>query len=203
MGDMSAKGTTCPTDMKKRGEHAMDAIEMIRNRRSVRKFKAEPVARHIMETVLGNVTFAPSWGNFQEIHYTIVDDRSKIAALAENGFGSFKGNGTIVGNAPGVLVVSMETGRGGYSPKGKKVTVKGDDAWGMFDAGVASQTFCLAAWEQGIGTVMMGIFDEAAIADLVGLPDGQVVAAVIPFGYPDGETTMPKRKPVRQIARFI
>ena len=74
----------------------------------------------------------------------------------------------------------------------------------MFDAGIAAQTFCLAAHEKGIGTVIMGIFDENKVAEIVDIPEGQQLAAIIPMGYPvDGEVAVPPRKTAEQLLSFV
>lgn len=64
----------------------------------------------------------------------------------------------------------------------------------MFDAGIACQTFCLAAKERGLGTVIMGIFDEDSISELLDIPEDQELAALITLGYPDEDPNPPKRK---------
>ena len=64
----------------------------------------------------------------------------------------------------------------------------------MFDAGIATQTFCLAAHDKGLGTCIMGIFDEEKIAETLNLPEGQKVGAVIAAGYPDIAPDAPPRK---------
>lgn len=45
----------------------------------------------------------------------------------------------------------------------------------MYDAGISAQTLCLAAKDMGLGTVIMGVFDEDILAKLIGLPEGQTV----------------------------
>ena len=55
----------------------------------------------------------------------------------------------------------------------------------MFDAGIACQSFCLAAHEAGLGTVIMGIFDEDGIRNLLNIPEEQELAALIAVGYPE------------------
>jgi nitroreductase len=64
----------------------------------------------------------------------------------------------------------------------------------MFDAGIAAQTLCLAACNEGLGTVIMGIFDENEVASVIGLDSSQSVSALIAIGYPDEQPVMPKRK---------
>ena len=72
----------------------------------------------------------------------------------------------------------------------------------MFDAGVASQTFCLAAYEHGLGSVIMGIFDRKEAAELLELPEGMDLVALIPIGYPAETPNAPKRKSVDDLLSF-
>lgn len=72
----------------------------------------------------------------------------------------------------------------------------------MFDAGVASEAFCLAAYEQGLGTVIMGIFDEAKAASLLEVPEERELVALIPIGYPAESPAAPKRKSVEELLSF-
>ena len=73
----------------------------------------------------------------------------------------------------------------------------------MFDAGVAAQTFQLAAHGKGIGSVVLGIFDEDYIADAIQLEAEKKISALIAVGYPAEDPNTPKRKPVSELVRFI
>jgi len=180
----------------------MDAIKMIKERRSVRKFKDEKVDRDVIKEIVSLAMYSPTWANSQTARYTVVDDKELLKRLANESMKGFQFNINTASNAAGAVVVSAVKGLSGYSPDGKIVTKK-DDEWEMFDAGVASQTFCLAAHEKGIGTVIMGIFDEDKVADMINLPDNEVVEAIIPYGYPEGTQNMPKRKDIGEVIRFI
>ena len=72
----------------------------------------------------------------------------------------------------------------------------------MFDAGDATHTFCLAAYEKGLGSVIMGIFDEAKAASLLDIPEERELAALIPVGYPDETPVAPRRKAVEDLLSF-
>jgi nitroreductase len=72
----------------------------------------------------------------------------------------------------------------------------------MYDAGVASQTFCLAAHEAGLGTVIMGIFDRPEIEQYLELDKDRELVALIPIGYPAEEPAAPRRKPVTDLLSF-
>ena len=72
----------------------------------------------------------------------------------------------------------------------------------MFDAGIAAQTFCLAAHEKGLGTVILGVFDEEKIAEVITIPEGQQIAALVAVGYPAEQPEAPKRKTVNELLSY-
>ena len=72
----------------------------------------------------------------------------------------------------------------------------------MFDAGIASQTFCLAAHEAGLGTVILGIFDQAKVEAILEIPEDRELVALIPVGYPNEAPVAPRRKPVADLLSF-
>lgn len=169
----------------------MTAKECITTRRSIRKFKSEPVSHELINSIVETASFAPSWKNTQITRYTVIEDPAKKAELASRA--TIPHNADIIGGAPALVVVTLIKNRCGFERDGSYTTSKGDH-WQMFDAGVAVQTFCLAAWEQGIGSVIMGIFDEKTIEDLLAVPEEQEVAALIAIGYPDEAPEAPARK---------
>ena len=67
--------------------------------------------------------------------------------------------------------------------------------------GIASQSFCLAAHSLGLGTVIMGLFDDT-IADLIDLPEGQAISCIIALGYPAESPAAPKRKEVSDLVSY-
>ena len=72
----------------------------------------------------------------------------------------------------------------------------------MFDVGIACQTFCLAAHEHGLGTVILGIWDEDGITELLDIPENQELAALIAIGYPADTPSAPKRKSVEDLLTY-
>ena len=72
----------------------------------------------------------------------------------------------------------------------------------MYDAGVASQTFCLAAHDKGIGSVILGIFDSGKVSSILEVPEDRDVIALIPIGYPAEEPAAPKRKSVEDLLSY-
>ena len=60
-----------------------------------------------------------------------------------------------------------------------------------------------AAHDKGVGTVIMGIFDENKVSEVIPVPEGQKVAALIAMGYPDEEPKAPRRKTVEDLVTYI
>ena len=73
----------------------------------------------------------------------------------------------------------------------------------MFDAGIACQTLCLAAWAQGLGTCIMGIYDEDKVPALLEVPEDQYVTAIVSMGYPAETPKAPKRKPLEEKVQYV
>ena len=177
----------------------MTAKECIIGRRSIRQFTDQPVSHELLEQIVETASFAPSWKNTQVTRYIAVegDAKSKLAECTK----IWAGNGNIINNAPMVVALTAVTGRSGFERDGSFSTGKGD-GWQMFDVGVASEAFCLAAFEQGLGTVIMGLYDEADIVKLLEIPDDQELIALIAVGYPAQSPDAPKRKGVSDLLSY-
>ena len=177
----------------------MTANECIRGRRSIRKFTNQPVSHELIAQVVETASYAPSWKHTQITRYIAVEGAKKDALAKCTSI--FPGNGVIMKNAPMVIAVTMIKGRSGYERDGSFSTPKGD-RWQMYDVGVASEAFCLAAYEQGLGTVIMGLFDEDEATKLLELPEDRELAALIAVGYPAESPVAPRRKPVEDLLSF-
>ena len=112
-------------------------------------------------------------------------------------------NTTTLKNAHGVAVLSFVKGKSGRLEKYGDLDSSNAHFWEAFDAGIACQTFCLAAHAKGVGTCIFGVIDDDAIAEIVGLPEEETVAALIVYGYPEELPVAPPRKAVKDVARFI
>lgn len=179
----------------------MTAKECIKGRRSIRKFKEQPISPELIQELVETASYSPSWKHSQITRYVAVEGAVK-EQIADSCAQMYANNGTIIKNAPVLMVVTYIKGRSGYERDGSFTTSKGDH-WQMFDAGIASQSFCLAAYEQGLGTVILGIFDEQSVAAALHLPEDREVAALIAMGYPDEAPVAPRRKPVEDLLSFI
>ena len=179
----------------------MTAKECILNRRSIRKFKSDAVDHELLNGIIETASYAPSWKHTQITRYVAVEGALKDK-IADEGTQMFPNNGNIIKNAPMLIAVTIIKGRSGYERDGSFSTDR-KDGWQMYDAGVASQTFCLAAHEAGLGTVIMGIFDRPIVSSLLQIPEDRELVALIPIGYADEEPAAPRRKPVDELISFL
>ena len=176
----------------------MNFLECVKTRRSVRSFTDQKISLELIEEIVEIASFSPSWKNTQVPRYTFTQNKEIINEIAQNGVLGFELNSKVLKKADGLMIISYIENRSGFERDGSFSTEKGD-RFEMFDAGIASQTLCLAAHEKGLGTVIMGYFDEQKIINLLDIPQGQKIATLIPMGYPEGDATMPKRKLVSDL----
>ena len=163
----------------------METVKCIKERRSIRKFDtSREVSKELIESVIDTARFAPSWKNTQVTRYTVLtgEAKDKLAACTE----IWAKNGDIMRNAPMVVALSIIDKRSG---------------WQMFDSGIAAQTFCLAAFDAGLSTVIMGLYDDNA-AEVIGIPEGQILTALIAVGYADEAPSAPNRKEITDLITY-
>ena len=179
----------------------MNTIECIKTRRSVRSYTEQPIEREVIEKIAEAASYAPSWKNSQTIRYWIVSDHEKIKKIADEGVCGFEFNANTLKRCTMLAVQTVVTGTCGYEPDGSFSTNK-EDGWEMYDAGVSAQTFCLAAHEYGVGTVIMGLIDDEKISQILGIPETETVSSLIAMEYPSEERPAPGRKTVGELVRF-
>lgn len=179
----------------------MDARECIMGRRSIRKFKADPIDMDVLKTVVEEASYSPSWKHTQITRYIAVTD-AELKAKIGKCTSAYPHNGEIMASAPAVILVTMIKNRSGFERDGSYSTDR-EWGWQMFDAGAATQTLTLAAHEHGLGTVIMGIFDRADIEALINLPEDRELVCVVPIGYPDEAPVAPKRKSVDELLTIM
>lgn len=178
----------------------MTAKECIKGRRSVRQYTDRKVEHDLLSEIVETASYYPSWKHTQIVRFVAVEGEKK-ERLAKECTDMWPNNGKIMDAAPMVMAVTIIKNRSGFERDGSYSTGKGD-RWQMYDAGIASQTLCLAAYERGIATVILGLFDDVKAASILELPEDREVAALIPMGYAAEEPAAPKRKPVEEILSF-
>lgn len=164
----------------------MEVMQAIKERRSIRKYKPDPVSDEAIDTVLDAARWAPSWANTQCWRFVVVRDpeiRARLAGtLKATSPGKENRAAAAIRSAPVVIVACAELGKSGYY-KGEQMTDKGD--WFMFDVALAMQNLTLMAHAMGLGTVHVGLFEAKDVASILEIPEGVAVVDMTPLGYPD------------------
>lgn len=177
----------------------MNVNECITTRRSIRKYKPDPVDHSLIESIVSMASYSPSWKILRSPVISQLMILLFLKKIADDCTPVYNSN--IIQQSPMLIAVTFIKGRCGFERDGSYSTKK-EDRWQMFDTGAACQTFCLAAKEKGLGTVIMGIFDEDKITELLEIPEERELAALIAVGWPDIDPEVPKRKSVDDLLQF-
>jgi F420 biosynthesis protein FbiB-like protein len=188
-------------------------MEAIGSRRSIRKFRDEPVPDEHIVTLLNAAIQAPSGKNRQPWRFVVVRQdrraemvrlmRAGIAKLKEWGvdLGSSKATARVMERAPVTVFVFNAHG------KHKPGTAPWDDEGDVVDVqsiGAAIQNMLLVAQELGIGSLWIcDVFyalDE--LSEWLGHPTGQMIAAVA-LGYPDETPAARPRRPMSEVVEWL
>ncbi len=163
-------------------------------RRSIRRFESTAIEIDKLTEILEAARWAPSWGNTQCCELVVIQENDVKKELSKNL--SRKNPATLsVKNAPVVIAVCGALKKSGYY-SGKALT-KFED-WIMFDLGIVTQNISLAAHNLGLGSVIIGAFNHDKVKELLEIPTGYEIVALIPLGYPNHDPPPPKRKELEE-----
>ena len=176
----------------------MDVMQAIKQRRSVRRYKPDPVKPEDLQAVLEAARLAPSWANTQCWKFVVVRDPAMkaklVTALSPNNPAT-----AAITEAPVVIAACAETRKAGFK-RGEVCTDKGD--WFMFDVGIAMENLMLVACSLGLGTVHVGNMDAKKAGEILGLPPGVIFVEMTPLGYPNDEPRVIPRKELSEIVFY-
>lgn len=168
----------------------MELYDVIAGRRSIRRYKTEPVSEEQVLRVLDAARLAPSWKNLQCWKFIVVrSEEGKAGILAA--FNDNNPGKKAISPAPVVVVLCAEPQASGYVD---------EKAYYLVDAGIAMEHLILAAWAEGLGTCWMGEFDEKKVKAVLNVPDGWKIVGLTPLGYPDQDPKPRPRKSLEEIS---
>lgn len=177
----------------------MTFLELAGSRQSVRAYRDQPVEREKLQRCLEAARLAPSASNSQPWRFVVVDEPSLKDMVAKETFSNLVSFNRFVPQAP-VLVLVMAERPGLLMQIGGALKRR---LFHLLDVGMACEHFCLQAVEEGLGTCMLGWFNERRIKKIVGLPRGKRLALVICVGYPQEDAVRAKkRKPLEELVRY-
>ncbi|MHA2425883.1 MAG: nitroreductase family protein [Candidatus Thorarchaeota archaeon] len=163
----------------------MDFMEIIKGRRSIRKYLPTEVEDEKVKQILESGQWAPSASNKQPWHFIVVRNEETRRLLADaHAYGRF------MAESPVVIVV---LGNPDIHPK-----------YHLADPHNAVQNMILTAYHLGLGTCWMGVRDteiESRFRELLKVPDNYRVVCSISVGYHDVKPTR-TRKPLEDIVSY-
>ena len=161
--------------------------EIVKTRRSIRAYKSTPVEHEKLLAVLESGRLAPSARNRQDWHFTVITNQILKDQLEQACCGQ-----AMVAKAPAVIVM--------WCTKEDVMTCNQSAA--TIDCSIALSFMVLKAVELGLGTCWLGAFKANEVSAVLHLPEGAVVAAVTPLGYPDETPAARPRKSPDEIYDF-
>ncbi len=173
--------------------------DVLATRRSVRDFDAsKSVSEAEVREILTAAQDAPSWANTQSARYYVAISPEKADAVRSLLAGS---NPQKTAGAHVFIVSTFVKGQSGHFHGVASNEI--GDGWGAYDNGLANAYLVLKARALGLDTLIMGIRDADALRALLGIPEEEVVMAVIALGHRASDPQKPNRKPLDDIAKFF
>jgi len=178
--------------------NGQDILDLIVSRQSDRKYSDKPVEKEILDRIIEAGRMAPSACNAQPWKFIVVTDPDLISKLAEAASAKLIGMNSFVNQATTLIVIVREnpnlSSRVG-------ATIKNKD-YSLIDIGIATENICLQAKADGIGSCILGWFDESAVKKLLAIPRSKRVELLITLGYSLSDRREKKRKPPEETVSF-
>lgn len=176
----------------------MNFLNLTQQRQSVRAYTSQPVAQEQVDYILQAASLAPSACNAQPWKLIVVDDLEKRFAVADATANKALGMNHFTKQAP-LLLVLVEERVNLTSKIGSWVKKKN---YQELDLGIFAAHITLAAADRGLGTCIIGWFDEIKIQKILNIPKNKHVVLVITLGYSDQPLREKKRKALNQIISY-
>jgi nitroreductase len=146
----------------------MDVWTAIRTKRMVRRFEDRPLAPEHLLRIVDAGRHAGSSKNQQRWDFIVVEDRASLRRLAE--VGAYASH--LAGAAAAIALVTPDP------------TAPGASLSLVWDSGLAAQNMMLAAWELGVGSCPVTVYEQSAARAVLGHPDDRWCGYILSFGYP-------------------
>ena len=177
----------------------MDFLELVSTRQSDRAFDPDrPVEKAKIERIVEAARLAPSACNAQPWHLIVVDDPLLKNQIADATSARALGMNHFTKQAPVHIVlveekVNLSSGVGGW--------VKQKD-YAQMDMGIVAAHIALAAHDEGLGSCIVGWFNESKMRELLSIPDSKRVWLDIVIGYSVQPLRQKKRKPLQEVVSY-
>ncbi len=175
----------------------MDFLQLAASRQSDRAYdKARVVEPEKLERILEAARLAPSACNAQPWKFLVVTDPELSVKVGKAAAGL--GMNKFAKDAP-VHILIVEESMNVTSFLGAKIK---DKYFPLIDIGIAASHIVLAAESEGLGSCILGWFDEKDIKKLTGIPANKRLLLDIAVGYPLKEKRKKLRKPKEKVISY-
>jgi nitroreductase len=177
-----------------------ELLDLFRKRQSVRAYNPDlPVNNDIVMRCIEAARIAPSACNAQPWKFIVVNDPELKDKIAESTSGGILPMNHFTRQAPVHIIVVREpanlTSNLGQVLKNKE--------YPLTDIGIATIQLCLQATAEGLGTCIVGWFNEKEVKKLLHIPKSKRAELIITMGYPKTDEVRKKiRKQTEEILSF-
>jgi len=154
-------------------------LELVKRRQSVRSYKEIPIEKDKISRCLQAAHLAPSACNSQPWKFIVVDDPTLKEEIAKATSNTALPMNHFTKQAPVHVVVVMEKPNL-LSAMGSVIK---DKPYTLIDIGIATIQFCLQATYEGLGTCIIGWFNEKKVKELLKIPPSKRPVLIITLGY--------------------
>ena len=166
-------------------------LEIIAGRQSDRKYDSRPVEQEKLERIIEAARMSPSANNAQPWKFIVVTDPDLIRNISEAAAAKLLGMNGFVAQAPAQIIVVRE--KADIQTRAASAIKKRD--YSLIDIGIAAENICLQAEAEGLGSCIIGWFDEKTVKKFLGIPSSKRVELIITLGYSLSHKREKKRKP--------
>jgi nitroreductase len=167
----------------------MSLSDAIKQRRSIRTYKNQPLPQGTVETLLEAAHLAPSAGNIQPWAFIVADKAETKKALSHAAYEQ-----KALSEAPVVIVVCANE-----NAAAERYGERGRSLYCIQDTAAAIQNILLTACSLGLGACWIGAFKEQEIAKVIKAPKGMRPVALVPVGYTNESPEARSRRPISEI----
>ena len=180
----------------------MEFQKTIETRRSIRNYDAsKKVTEDMIKEIIDAAQLAPTWKNSQTGRYYVIMSEDKKETFRNECLPAFNAKNS--DGASAIIVTTFVKNHSGYERTTGEPTNELGNGWGIYDLGLQNENMILKAADMGLGTLIMGIRDEAKVKDMLNIPETEAVVSVIALGYSAAEAVMPNRKEIEEIIRIF
>jgi nitroreductase len=173
-------------------------LEFITSRQSDRRYSDKPVEKEKLDRITEAGRMAPSACNAQPWKFIVVTDSAVLKRIADAASEKLISMNTFVAQASAIIAVVRE--RPNFSSR-IGGTIKKKD-YSYIDIGIATENICLQARAEGIGSCIIGWFDENLVRKILSAPREKRVVLLITLGYSLSEYRTKKRKSPGEVISY-